>query len=474
MLTRIRIEGFKNLDGAELYFGPFTCLAGYNASGKSNLFDALQFISDLASLNIVEAAARVRDPSGRGDVRELFTKTRAGNKARMAFDIDFIVPHSITDDFGRPAKPVATFLNYQIELVLAESTGLSSATIQLTSEQLNYIPLSKARDKIHFPYGRQFLTSVVMGPGKRTAPFISTASQRTSPRIRLHTDGGRSGKAFEVPALHSPRTILAGTNTESHPTVLAAKREMQSWRLLQLEPTALRQPDEFSADPHLDSNGAHLPATVYRLGDISATRVANRVAELVPDVKLLRATADPERRLIVLNAEALDGIVHTARALSDGTLRFIALAVLAEDVEAGGLFCLEEPENGIHPLRVRRMLALLQSIAVDARERVGKDNPLRQVIVNTHSQLVVSALPADSLIVARRYSGPGGHLVGFEALPGTWRTRGDRPLMHPFALGDLRAYLMTPEDNDLRSQDSDSIRRAFEQLVLFNSSTEAK
>ncbi len=63
------------------------------------------------------------------------------------------------------------------------------------------------------------------------------------------------------------------------------RREMQGWRLLQLEPAALRQPDEFSAPTHLESNGRHLPANQNRLatGDQAVqvnSQLANRLSEL--------------------------------------------------------------------------------------------------------------------------------------------------------------------------------------------------
>ena len=49
MLTRLHVKGFKNLVDTEVHFGPFTCIAGANAVGKSNLFDAIRFLSLLAS-----------------------------------------------------------------------------------------------------------------------------------------------------------------------------------------------------------------------------------------------------------------------------------------------------------------------------------------------------------------------------------------------------------------------------------------
>jgi recombinational DNA repair ATPase RecF len=41
MLTRLKVDGFKNLDGVDVRFGAFTCVVGANGVGKSNLFDAI-------------------------------------------------------------------------------------------------------------------------------------------------------------------------------------------------------------------------------------------------------------------------------------------------------------------------------------------------------------------------------------------------------------------------------------------------
>lgn len=48
MLTRLTVNGFKNLIGVDVRFGPFTCIAGANGVGKSNLFDAIRFLSALS------------------------------------------------------------------------------------------------------------------------------------------------------------------------------------------------------------------------------------------------------------------------------------------------------------------------------------------------------------------------------------------------------------------------------------------
>ena len=81
MLTRLQIKGFKNLHDVDLRFGPFTCIAGRNGVGKSNLFDAITFLSDLASMPLLAAALKVRGTGDRiGGIENLFARSDAESK----------------------------------------------------------------------------------------------------------------------------------------------------------------------------------------------------------------------------------------------------------------------------------------------------------------------------------------------------------------------------------------------------------
>ena len=71
MITHIKINGFKSFHNFEMMFTPFTVIAGINASGKSNLFDALELLSAIAS-GKKTLKEIFRDQ--RGDFIELFTK----------------------------------------------------------------------------------------------------------------------------------------------------------------------------------------------------------------------------------------------------------------------------------------------------------------------------------------------------------------------------------------------------------------
>jgi predicted ATPase len=84
--------------------------------------------------------------------------------------------------------------------------------------------------------------------------------------------------------------------------------------------------------------------------------IANRLSELIDGVDYVWIDRDDRCELLTLMVQSRDGTAHPARALSDGMLRFLALAVLERDPNAQGLLCLEEPENGIHPERIPVML----------------------------------------------------------------------------------------------------------------------
>lgn len=444
MLTRLHVKGFKNLIDTEVRFGPFTCVAGPNGSGKSNLFDAIMFLSDLADYSIIEAASRVRNRGGeqRGDLGSLFSRTASNQLKDIEIEADFLVSKVVKDDFDRVAEPSATFLNYKIALRYV-SNSEQSERLMLLREDLTYIPRKEARKRIGFPCTKQFIESILSG--NRRADYIKTEERDGKAIIKLRQDGVQ-GRASEVPAHSSPRTLLGSVNTDDRPTVLAARREMQSWSLLQLEPTKLRMPDDFSADPKIGSDGSHLAATLHRLGMYS--EIASRLSNLLPEVRDLSVDLDESRRLKTLVLEQRDGVRHSARALSDGTLRFLALAIIGADPDTTGVICLEEPENGIHPSRISAIVKLLKDTAVNPAFAVNEENPLRQVVINTHSPTLVQALSVEELLVAFPVRLERSNATTFGAIRDTWRTRhGVDPLYAPVvSVGMLLDYLEKSPD----------------------------
>ena len=449
MLTRLQVSGFKSLIDVDVRFGPFTCVAGPNGVGKSNLFDAIRFLGALAGRPLMEAAAVVREQNGhQADARKLFHRHAGRCADRMSFAAEMIVPEKAVDDLGQVARASITFLRYTLELGCKETgNNFAPRTIEILKEELVHLPKGAAEKNLLFPHSAgTWRNSAVKG--RRFAPFfISTDGTGAKRVIKLHQDGG-GGRPLQWQAATLPRTVLSATNAAENPTAVAARREMEAWQILQLEPASLRRPDAFAAPARMAADGGHLAASLHRLGHNAPrvyTQITNQLSRLIDDVREVSIDIDEKRELFTLCATDRKGTVHPARALSDGTLRFLALAALQHDPEIRGVLCLEEPENSIHPERIPAILELLDDIAVDPEYAVDADNPLRQVIVNTHSPSVFQRVPEDSVVfvkISEMKDARGQVCRGsrFHCLSGTWRA--EKTDMPTLPLGDMLAYFI--------------------------------
>jgi len=440
MITKLEVDGFKNLVDFTIDFGPFTCIAGPNSAGKSNIFDAIQFLAFLTDYTITEAALKIRGADlDTANIRDLFWTDGTNRRDWFRIATEMIIDGHVIDDFGRPAEASSTFLRYDITIRYAPpspDTGLLGRLV-LEEEQLKYITQGDAWKRMRFPHSAEkFRNSAVRNARRTPTGFISVGKSEDGKReIYVHQDGGSRGPAQTAPADSAPRTIVGTSNTSATPTILAARREMQSWRLLALEPTAMRKPDRFHADAHVTVNGGHLPATIYRLASESRKKgedpedvyaeVATKLSELV-SVSSIKVVTDDVRQLLTLQVTEASGVQLPANSLSDGTLRFLALAIIAADSNAKGVICMEEPENGIHPAKIGAMVELLREIAVDASEAPQDDNPLRQVIVATHSPAFVQLQDPQDLVLAleatvRTNDGLRVEVLRCQPFENTWR-----------------------------------------------------
>ena len=149
------------------------------------------------------------------------------------------------------------------------------------------------------------------------------------------------------------------------------------------------------------------------------------VRTALPDLRTIRTIEREEDRHRYLLLDYGTGLEAPSWLVSDGTLRLLALTVLAYIPDLEGIYLIEEPENGIHPRAVETVFQSLSSV-------YGA-----QVLLATHSPVVLSlAQPEQVLCFARTAEGATSIVRGSEH-PRLRAWRGETDLGTLFASGVL-------------------------------------
>lgn len=387
MITYLKINGFKSFYNFEMEFTPFTVIAGANASGKSNLFDALTLLSRLAETDNLKRAFSEQ----RGEFIELFTQYGDDNYAsEMEFVVEMLVDKNIKDAWGNETKLKYTRLRYELSIKrITNSSGIQDLAVS----KENLLKLNHQEDlwvsSVISKKALEFWRPKV-GTGKRGMPYIETVNENGLDLIQVPQDGTK-GNRRRFPLSNATRTVLSSFDTIDFPHVLAAKEEMKSWKFLQLNPEDLRQAtSKNNGEDTISVSGKNLAAALFRIkqnDQYSLKEISRKLNSFLPNFTSVDVVDDSINKQYLIKIKDVDKKEFSSRVLSEGTLRILALCILEFDEKHTGLLCFEEPENGIHPFRIKGMTELLKDLSVDFNQ---VEVPLRQVIVNTHSPVLVS------------------------------------------------------------------------------------
>lgn len=145
----------------------------------------------------------------------------------------------------------------------------------------------------------------------------------------------------------------------------------------------------------------------------------------MPDIERIETREREEDRHRYLVLSYKNGLTISSWLVSDGTLRLLALTLLAYIPNLSGIYLVEEPENGIHPQAVETVYQSLSSVCG------------AQVLLITHSPVILSmAQPAEILCFARDEQGATDIVSGDEH-PTLKQWRGELDLGTMFASGIL-------------------------------------
>ncbi len=387
MITRLEIDGFKTFRDISIEVAPFQILIGAGGAGKSNLFDALVLLAQLANADVRSAFQQ-----SRGEPRELFTQLGDGNIAgRMRLAVEMLVPPAVEDDWGASADVKYTRMRYEVAIDRRmDERGVER--LYVAHEAL--MPIQRSDDpwaRRHIGRGRErWLPPLKSG---RTVPFLSTLTVEGVPTIYLHQDG-RGGDRAAV-AQSAERTVLSTVSNTEFPHAFAARQEMRKWRVVDPCAVAIRSSGSFLPHSYVASDGGNLPAALARIkaeSPYALERVARDLVAAVPGVAGLDVSDGYMREEPTIRLKREDGHIISPGLLSGGALRMLALVALKNDPDEGGAILLEEPENGLDNQSIRRALPLLRGMSTDFERGEGDEGVLRQLLVATHSIELVREL----------------------------------------------------------------------------------
>ena len=191
----------------------------------------------------------------------------------------------------------------------------------------------------------------------------------------------------------------------SHDVVAYVSRRLNRWKLYHFHDTSDASPMKKTADvndnSHLRPDGSNLAAFLHLLKKKypdSYRLIAHTVRQVAPffeDFQLEPQRLNPSKILLEWRHTDTDAYFD-ASSLSDGTLRFMALATLfLQPAEfRPSVMLVDEPELGMHPFAITLLASLMEQASVDT-----------QVIVSTQSSLFLDNFDPEDVLVADRVDG---------------------------------------------------------------------
>ncbi len=384
MLRQIEILGLRAIRYAKLDLSAFQVLVGPNASGKSTFLDALLLVRDILAAGVDRAMhgdLRFEIPRRAADPRDV-TWLRQGGALEIALTFD--VPERYRAD---PAYATA---RYELGVDTSGPLAFSAETLWLCkngggvtgalSPQRSLFPAAPPPPNHvvrvinqHAPPGWKKIVSKNPESGNDT--FVAENSKWQSP-FRI---GPERSALANLPA-----------DEKRFPTALWVRQILlEGVHRIQLNAEKMRMPSPAGAPRTFLPDGSNLPWVVHELENNDPDRLErwiDHVRTALPDVRAIATKDREEDRARYLEVTYNNGLEAPSWVLSDGTLRLLALTLLAYSEPTARVLLVEEPENGIHPRAIETVLQSLHSV-YDG-----------QVFIATHSALVLSQVEDTDLL----------------------------------------------------------------------------
>jgi predicted ATPase len=372
MIRRIEALRYRCLRDVCQETGPFQVLVGPNGSGKSTFLDVVALLGDLLRDGLDRAIAR-RSPN----IADLVFMGR-GESFELAVELD--IPHERRlrlpqNGFDRARFEVALGLDSKGERsVLAETLWLKPGETE---------PARRSGQLSLFPDPPEPRASLVLSEGARTPKgwkkVVTKKGEKGNDYFFAETTG------WQNPFRLGPKKLALANlpeDEERFPVGTYVKRAlMEGIHSLVLNSESMRRPAPPGSPREFQPDGSNLPWVIEELRRTNAKAAKRWIAHVrtaLPDLESIETIERPEDKHRYLRVVYTNGLAAPSWNVSDGTLRLLALTLIAYLDEPDRVYLIEEPENGVHPQAVETLFQSLSST-------FGS-----QVICATHSPVVLS------------------------------------------------------------------------------------
>lgn len=395
MIRKIEALNFRCLQYVHQELEAFHVLVGPNASGKTTFLDVVRFLGILVSEGL-DAAVNQWTPNF-DDL--LFN--RQGNSFELA--LEFRIP---PERQKRTKRPEMDVMRYEIRLGKDED-GVTSIL-----EERAFLKKSRP----------EAVEQRTMFPRLFSPPstIFEKCPPKTTKRVLTKKMGGNDNWYSEVketgtgwfPSIKlGPRKSTLGNlpDDDSEFPVSTWMRNLliEGVQLFILNSQTIRRSSPPGQPKRFNPDGSNLPWVIHELKNrADNTHYDAWIAHLqtaLPDLTAVDTVELPDTRhrylVLIYNGD----LRVPSWMASDGTLRLLALTLPAYLPSFDGVYLIEEPENGIHPLAMETVFQALTSV-YDA-----------QILTASHSPVVLSAAnPSQVLCFKKNESGATDIVSGDE------------------------------------------------------------
>jgi predicted ATPase len=387
-IKALEVRNFKSLQQFMLRPTPMTVIVGANGSGKSNVAECLDFLSETYQHGMQIAIAR------KGGYENIAYRRLRRAKGAIEFAVTASFD-SIRNGLPPSFQEASSSRRFEVKHafgIRARSESIR-ASFEVSYESLSVYAFGPGGE-------RHWLGTLEKGG---LAPTIALPERDELERVfgpLGHDFDGIFGM-FDIGKLVTQLSQLQ--SNELLTTVIGKIFEplssfvtaMSGLRLLQVNPMAARQPGVATPNALLGRHGENLPAVVDRLQEEFPEqwqRMVEIMRHVLPQLSAVDVKFNSGRTLELAFQEKGFGRSWNQGEVSEGTIQILALLVGVLDPRGTGLV-IEEPENSVHPWIIREFVDVCTQIAAE-----------KQIVLTTHSPIVVNHVdPRNVFVVSRRH-----------------------------------------------------------------------